>query len=126
MTDDNGDKVNFKQYFDLAIKAQSDKTDAIIKGQQLALELAKQNMDYRLEEMNNFRRDMQKMENSFLTREAYEGKHEALVKEIDSLKLSRAELQGKASQSAVNIAMAVSVIGIVISLMNAVIHWLRG
>jgi len=125
MIDKNGDKINLKEYFDLAIKAQDEKTTAILKGQQIALELAKKNMDYRLEEMNNFRKDMQRMETSFLTREAFEIKHELMQKQVDELRLSRAELQGKADQKSVNWILGISVIGLVISIISVITRLLK-
>ena len=103
--------ISLKEYF-------NEKLTAIEKTQQLALTLAKEHLDRRLEEMNNFRRDMQRMEGSFMTKIEFDSKHEMVSKDIVDLRLSRAELQGKASQLSVNIALLFSALGVIIGIIK--------
>jgi len=118
MNEPNGTKVSLKEYFDAALKNQEAKVDMIIKGQELALTLAKSEVDRRLEDMNNFREDMRKMQGQFLTREEYEGKHALIQQQVDDLRIIAAKIEGKASSWAVIGAYTISIIGIIIALLH--------
>ncbi len=87
--------------------------------------LAKEVMDARLNSMNEFRSALSDQADDFLTRTEYTVQYQNLEQrfgrmdeDIRTLRESRAELQGKASQSQVNIALIVAIIGIAISVMG--------
>ena len=87
--------------------------------------LAKDAVDVRLASMNEFRKALSDQSDSFLTRAEYSTQHQNLEQrfgrmdeDIRTLRESRAELQGKASQSQVNIALIVAIIGIAISVIG--------
>jgi len=83
-----------------------------------AVSLAHAAMEKRLEGMNEFRDQLRDQTGTFLTREAYEAKHELLEKQVDELRLNRAMLEGKASQTSFYITLALSLIGLSFGLIN--------
>lgn len=101
------DTVTLKQYFQVQIKN--------IKQ---SVKVAYASMDKRLEGMNEFRKQINDQSGKFITREAFDAKHDAMEKEIKELQLSKANLEGKASQNSVNIALAVACVGILIGIVN--------
>jgi hypothetical protein len=81
-------------------------------------------MNKRLDGMNEFRDTLRDQAAQFLTRKEYDAKHEVLTLQIRALELSKAVLDGKASQGAVIAAYIVSGIGILISLIDLVSRFL--
>jgi hypothetical protein len=81
-----------------------------------ATEVAKKEMDRRLDSMNEFREQLRKQEGTFLTKENYEPRHEALAQQIKELQLDRARVEGKASITSVYISYALSIISILLAL----------
>lgn len=75
-------------------------------------------LEARLEHLNELRGNV-------ITKTEYEAKHEALRTEIESLKLSRAELAGKASQTAMITTLLISGIAAALSLVNFLLHWIK-
>jgi len=102
---DNGftykDSISLKEFFQV-------KLDALA----LALKLAREQLDFRLEGMNHVQHEIREMKASYITRI----EHEALVRDIQELKESRAELRGKASMSSVYISYVIAAISIAISI----------
>ena len=86
-----------------------------------ATRVAKESMEKRLESMNEFRDTLRDQSRTFITR----SEHETLIKEIQSLRESRAELAGKASQSSVHIAWAMGAAGILLSVIGIVEKFLK-
>ena len=89
-------------------------------GQDKAIGIANSAMDKRLESMNEFRSQLKDQTGTFLTREAYDARHQILQNQVDDLRLSKAELSGKASQSAVNVSMWIAILGILLSVAGLV------
>ena len=86
-------------------------------------QLAKDNLDGRLESMNEFRAQIRDQTATFLPRAEYLNQHTALEQrimradeDIRGLRESRAELLGKASQNSVFLAYAIAVVGIILSI----------
>jgi len=82
---------------------------------------AQKDLERRLEGMNMFRDQLKEQAVNFVTRP----EHEIFRREIDSLKISRATLEGKASQFSVNVATCIGVVGIVISLVVALLKFVH-
>jgi hypothetical protein len=59
-----------------------------------SLKLARQNTEYRLENLNNWKAQNQDERASLVSREAYESKHETLVLRIEAVEKSIATLAG--------------------------------
>jgi len=110
-------EVNWKEYVDIRIH-----------NLEKATETATAEMDRRLEGMNEFRAQLDKQAGHFITRAEHEfvikeltnkadkSAFENQVKEIESLRLSRAELQGKASQTTVFIGYALTFVVLLVSI----------
>jgi hypothetical protein len=88
-----------------------------------ATRLAKDSIDDRLEDMNEFRRAMNDQADTYLTRNEYAAQHKSLEdrlckndEDIRMLRESRAELAGKASQSQVVIAYLFAIVGIALGI----------
>ena len=65
--------------------------------------------------MNEFRGQLKDQANTMLPRSEFDALLGPVSEDVKSLRESRAELMGKADQSSVNIAYALSVIGIVVA-----------
>ncbi len=68
--------------------------------------------------MNEFREALTDQSKTFITRNEFSLCLEKIESDIRSLRESRSELQGKASQSQVNIALSISVIGIALGFLS--------
>lgn len=75
-------------------------------------------MDKRLEIMNEFRSALKDQGQTFFTRGEHELYMSAVAKDIRELRESRALLEGKASQSSTNLAMAIGFISLLISALS--------
>lgn len=95
--------------------------------------VAKEAMEQRLEQMNEWRNQLEMNEQTYLPRLEYLALHSKiegdLQKAIDSfdadirmLRESKALLEGKASQSSVNTAMLISVGGLLISFLTLLLN----
>jgi hypothetical protein len=76
-------------------------------------------LEKRLESMNEFRAQLKDQAGTFFTRNEHDAYGTSVEKDLRVFREFKANLEGKASQTAVNIALLVSVIGIVISLISA-------
>jgi pyruvate/2-oxoacid:ferredoxin oxidoreductase alpha subunit len=76
----------------------------------------------RLGDLNNEAgrlREMQReMAERYMPREVYENQHKTVEEELDSFKLYRANVEGKASQATVFIAWGLAVIGLIIAVVS--------
>ena len=106
--------VSLREYIDTKFHMQEKLFESKSDAAEKATILAKAEIDRRLEGMNEFREQLSKQADSFITRSDF-ANHS---KEIESLKLSRAELSGKASQVAVNISYLISGICILLTIVS--------
>ena len=104
------DYVSLKEYFSSQLCALRKQYDERFRVLELSTKEAKADMDKRLEGMNEFRQQLKDQSATFIARP----EHEAVLKEIQGLRESRAELAGKADQSQVLWSLIMSVVGIVI------------
>jgi len=86
-----------------------------------AKDIAFQSLEERLDRMNEFREQLNRQATTFVTRETYEAKHDGHQKQIDELLLSKATLEGKASQLSVNVALIIAISGGVVSIIGLII-----
>ena len=91
--------------------------DSRINSVEKGIVLAHNAMEKRLDSMNEFREALKDQNSRFITRTEFD----LMLKDIQDLKESRAELSGKASQQSVNVAYVISVAGIILSAIG-VIH----
>ena len=83
---------------------------------------AKESMERRLDEMNNFRASLKDAQSTFVTKENFEAKHDDVSKQLEDLKLSRAVSEGKASLNSVYLSYIMATLGIIISLVSIFYH----
>ena len=114
------DSVTLKEYFETRLNGVEDKLELNLKLNQIALDKASTELNTRLENMNQFRAQMNRQESTYLTKENYESRHQTLINDINSLKETRAELKGRASQQSVYIAYIIAIIGIVLSMYDII------
>lgn len=102
---DRQEHISLRDYFEVRIAAL-----------EKAVQVAKVEMDRRLDGMNEFREQLNTQANKFLTRTEYE----LLRLDVQSLKEVQAELRGKASRNSVTIAYALSAASIMVSIIIAI------
>ena len=79
---------------------------------------ASQQMDKRLEGMNEFRSALKDQAGKFLTKDEFMIQHQRVVDDIRVLRESKATLEGKASQTSVFIAYAIALIGLIVGIIS--------
>jgi chromosome segregation ATPase len=84
--------------------------------------LAKENIDFRLNSMNEFRGQLKDQATNFITRSELQPRFDRTDEDIRLLRESRAELIGKASQNSVNIAYIIAIIGIALSVLGLLLN----
>ncbi len=109
MNNDNGDSISLREYF-----------DAKILSQEKAIALAYQSMEKRLEGMNEFRDTLRDQASRFVTRVELDAQIEKIEANLRPLELSKANLEGKASQTAFYIAIFFSVAGLILGIINLI------
>ena len=87
-----------------------------MRGQEKALDLARENLDARLENMNEFRQSLKDQQMNFVIRP----EHDFVLKDIRELRDEAATLRGKASQLSVNIAYIMTIASL---LTSVVLHF---
>ena len=82
-------------------------------------------MEKRLEAMNEFRAALQDQAQKFFTRPEHEVYMKTVESDLRTLREFRANLEGKASQSSVTIALVLSAISILIGISGVVVSIFR-
>lgn len=142
------DNITIKEYIDLKVETleknvtlSSHALDLRLESINAATNIASVALEKRLEGMNEFRNQLKDQALTFMTRSenhilmnkiddsinllrdqvaatATKKDHEKNAEDIRVLRESKAMLEGKASQTAVNISILIAVIGILLSLVN--------
>jgi hypothetical protein len=107
--------VELRDYIEVQIKALKEATN-----------LARENMERRLEGMNEFRHQLNSQAATFITREAFEARHNLLQIQVDELRAFKATSEGKASQISVLIATGIGLAGVVLALWQISMHYFGG
>jgi hypothetical protein len=110
----NSTHIELKEYLESKLCDLEEKADLKIDSLKEATSLAKATLDERLARMNEFRESLKDQNQTFVTKNEFNVLINRIEDDIKSLRESRAELQGKASQNQVNIALLISVAGVVI------------
>ena len=82
-------------------------------------------LEKRLESMNEFRLQLKDQAGTFFTKNEHEVYMSSVEKDLRVLRESKANLEGKASQSSVNVALIISLLGLGISLVSAAKQFLK-
>jgi len=107
--------VSFYKYFQREITNIKELFNTKIKGIDREKAAALLAMEKRLEGMNEFRDQLRDQASRFITRDEMTSKFDALTKEVDELRLSKATLEGKANQSSVNLSLLIAVLGLILA-----------
>lgn len=117
--------VTLKEFLTNKIKALEDKMEMTFKLNQTAIDKAEVLMNDRLAGMNEFREALKDQANTFITRIECKNGSSRRDEDIRNLQLSKAILEGKASQVSVNVALAISLIGLLVGLFGLLLRFIR-
>ena len=112
------DGVGLRDFLEQRINDSEAKFELNLKLNNVAQEKADQKMESRLQGMNEFREQLKTQASTFMSRDFYDARHSELQKQVDDLRLNRANLEGKASQQSVMIAFLIAIAGIAISVIS--------
>jgi len=127
MTD--ADTIGLREYIEQRMEDCRACHDAQMEAMDKAIELAASQLGVRLDHMNEFRDTLKDQSSTFIPRPEFEKIMTSISENhnerLRALELSRAELQGKASQASLNVAMVVAVMSAIISIVGVVTRILR-
>jgi len=119
------DEITLKEFIERIFVEREKQLQLHFRNSENALVLSKLELDKRLNELNNLRteytKDRMNDNHSFLHQETYYDKMTSLDKDIKDLQLSKASLEGKASQQSVTRVTIISLAGLFISLIGILI-----
>jgi len=135
---DQGDAdlfVSLKAFFDYRINALREYVDVQILGLSKHLEaqarsndearaLAAENLDARLDKLNELREQVTAQEIKYATKNEAYLKFDGIEKEVKELQLSRAEMSGKASQNAVIFAWGIGAAGLITAVISLLLRFM--
>ncbi len=101
----SGEYISLKEYIDTCLEARDKAT-----------EVAYENMQHRLDGMNEFRQSLRDQNQTFLAKTEYCVWKETVDADIRTLRESRAELAGKADQKRVNTYMIITIISLLLGI----------
>ena len=119
------DEITLKEFIERIFAEREKQLQLHFRNSENALILSKLELDKKLNELNNLRAEYTKdrMDDSttFLRQETYYDKMISLDKDIKDLQLSKASLEGKASQTSVTRVTIISLAGLFIALIGIII-----
>ena len=125
MVDENHGGVSLRGYLDLKIADLEKYFTEMIISRDKALLVALATMEKRLDGMNHLKAQLDDREKTYIPRLQYEVEHKVLSDRVDELRLSRALLEGKASQFSVNIAMFISFVSMMIGVISIILKFVK-
>jgi poly-D-alanine transfer protein DltD len=119
------DEITLKEFIERIFAEREKQLQLHFINSENALILSKLELDKRLNELNNLRteytKDRMNDNHFFLRQETYYDKMTSLDKDIKDLQLSKASLEGKASQQSVTRVTIIALAGLFISLIGILI-----
>ena len=97
-----------------ALEAQARVEDLRHQAGDAKIQKANEVLDYRLEEMNNFRTQLNQERAEYLRREMYDREHSALAERVKVLEIVRGEQSGRTTAYASMVALALIVVQVVL------------
>jgi hypothetical protein len=97
-----------------ALEAQARAEDLRHEAGDAKIQKASEVLDYRLEEMNNFRAQINQERAEYLRREMYDREHSALAERVKVLEIVRGEQSGRTAAYASMVALVVIVAQVVL------------
>jgi hypothetical protein len=118
--------VELKEYIEKVNEGIQNLNEARFVAMEKAVQVANTQMDDRLKGMSKSTDDDKKETRNFFTRDEFTSAHAPVLKDIEDLKLSRAALEGKASQKSVNVAYILAGIAIFLNILDFFFKSLKG
>ena len=119
------DEITLKEFIERIFAEREKQLQLHFRNSENALILSKLELDKRLNELNNLRaeytKDRMDDNTTFLRQGTYYDKMISLDKDIKDLQLSKASLEGKASQTSVTRVTIISLAGLFIALIGIII-----
>jgi len=106
-------EAEFRRYAD-ALEARSRAEALRHEAGDAKIQKASEVLDYRLEEMNNFRAQINQERTEYLRREMYERDHAGLADRVKILEIARGEQTGRTAAFASMVALLVIVVQVVL------------
>ncbi len=88
-------KIDLKEYFEKSIEHEREIRNQIILDNTKALEIAKSNIELRLNAMNELREQINSERGKYLSRDVYDRINDVTDKRLQALELFSANIQGK-------------------------------
>ena len=118
---DGNNKVSLKELVDTKLRAVEENVNTKIQAIEKATVLAADILKERLEHMNRFREEIERIQNTFLTKETYEDKHNRMMQMVDELRIAGAKIEGKASQKDVNRSNIFALVSLIIAILAVIV-----
>lgn len=119
----NKDSVSLREYFDNRFNELKNYMDLKFTSLDKSTCLAQDNLNNRLENMNEFRESLKDQTKSYITRT----EHEALITKYDSdirvLREANAKAEGKASMNSVYVGYIIAFIGIIMGIIGLILKF---
>jgi hypothetical protein len=116
--ENNKNSISLRDYFDNRFTELKNYMDIKFNSIEKSTCLAQENLNARLENMNEFRNSLKDQTANFITRT----EHESLIQKYDSdirvLRETQAEARGKASIQSVYVGYAIAFIGIIMGILG--------
>jgi polyphosphate kinase len=109
--------ISFKEYFDNRFVELKNYMDIKFESIEKSTCLAQENLNTRLESMNEFRNSLKDQTAQYITRV----EHEALKTQIATLQQNNARTEGKASMNSVYMGYIIAFIGIILGTIGIII-----
>jgi uncharacterized coiled-coil protein SlyX len=90
-----------------------------------AITIARDEMTRRLESMNEIRSQLSSQATTFMTKNEFDFAHIGVVKDLKELMSAKDRLDGKASMNSVYVSMGVAIIGLIVSCLGFLAHWIK-
>jgi len=110
------ENISLKHYIDKRFEDFKNYMDTQFDSVKQSTHLAQENIDTRLESMNEFRNSMKDQASRFITRTEYDIVCNKYDSDIRNMRETQAENRGKASQQSVYIAYLIALVGIIVAI----------
>ena len=108
----------FKKYIKEKIRRVSEKAKLRYESIVVSTNLARENMERRLEGMNEFRQALKDSNDSFITRQEWQIQITKMEEDIRMLREAKANTEGKASMTSVYVSYIIAAIALIISIIR--------
>ncbi len=116
--------VTLREFIESQLQAQKEYFDVRLNSIQTAIDIAYRDMEKRLDGMNEFRATLKDQSFTFFPRSEHDIFKVSVDANFRELFKAKDMAEGKASQSSVNIALVISIIGILLGVIGIVLRFL--